>query len=70
MEKLRCLAKNRLYTKMLRLHLFSIFTVNRERTELLHNRTFFSSMEKGLFSDLEVGVGGCIAQTGNRGKQY
>jgi len=27
MERLRCLSKNRLYTKMLRIHLFSIFTI-------------------------------------------
>jgi len=27
MEILRCLSKNRIYTKMLRIHLFSIFTI-------------------------------------------
>ena len=27
MEVLYCLSKNRLYTKMLRIHLFSIFTI-------------------------------------------
>jgi len=27
MKTLRCLSKNRLYTKMLRIHLFSIFTI-------------------------------------------
>jgi len=30
--KSRCMSKNRLYTKMLRIHLFSIFTIKTPRT--------------------------------------
>jgi len=32
MEILRCLSKNRLYTKMLRTHLFSILTIRTPQT--------------------------------------